>query len=146
PNVQATDHIYAWNTPYSIQKRLDKSTSLPAQVIELGDKIMAKGTVKPMKEVCAAGLLHYNQFRGLMGISENNRMPASDRLIIIGFIGHYAGKVSGKSISNWLSGLRLWHEMMGAPWPADSRRIRQVQCGVNIEGSIHKPPPWHPIT
>ncbi|KAJ3913316.1 hypothetical protein F5877DRAFT_83931 [Lentinula edodes] len=80
-----------------------------------------------------------------MGISEDDRMPASDRLII-GFIGHYAGKVSGKSISNWLSGLRLWHGTMGAPWPADSRRIRQARWGANIEGSHHKRPPRQPIT
>ncbi|KAJ3845898.1 hypothetical protein EV368DRAFT_53442, partial [Lentinula lateritia] len=121
PNVRAADRIHAWSTPYSIQKRLEESNSLPAKVIELGEQVMAKGTVKSTKEV----LLCYNQFGDLMGISEDDRMPASDRLII-SFIGHYAGKVSGKSISNWLSGLRLWHETMGAPWPADSHRIRQA--------------------
>ncbi|KAF8829606.1 hypothetical protein HHX47_DHR3000756 [Lentinula edodes] len=145
PNVRAADRIHAWNTPYSIQKRLEESNSLPAKVIELGEQVMAKGTVKSTKEVYAAGLLRYNQFGDLMGISEDDRMPASDRLII-GFIGHYAGKVSGKSISNWLSGLRLWHETMGAPWPADSRRIRQARRGANIEGSHHKRSPRHPIT
>ncbi|KAH7873414.1 uncharacterized protein C8R40DRAFT_1172610 [Lentinula edodes] len=137
PNVQAANHIHAWNTPFSIQKRLEEASSLPAKVIKLGDAIMAKGTVKTTKEVYAVGLLCYNQFGDLMGISESDRMPASDRLII-GFIGHYAGKVSGKSISNWLSGIRLWHETMGAPWPADSRRIRQARWGANVEGSHHK--------
>ncbi|KAJ3805286.1 hypothetical protein F5876DRAFT_52106, partial [Lentinula aff. lateritia] len=145
PNVQAADRIHAWTTPYSIQKRLKEASSLPAKVIELGDMIMAKGTVKPTKEVYTGGLLCYNQFGDLMGISESNRMPASDRLII-SFIGHYAGNVSGKCISNWLSGLRLWHETMGAPWPADSHRIRQARRGANVEGSHHKRPPRHPIT
>jgi hypothetical protein len=80
-----------------------------------------------------------------MGISEDDRMPASDRLII-GFIGHHSGKVSGKTIGNWLSGIRLWHETMGAPWPADSRRICQARRGASVAGAHHRRPPRHPIT
>ncbi|KAE9401680.1 hypothetical protein BT96DRAFT_991847 [Gymnopus androsaceus JB14] len=72
-------------------------------------------------------------------------MPASD-VLIIGFMGFHMGKVSGGMVKNWLAGLRTWHELKGATWPADSCRIHFTCRGANVEGTAHKRCPRHPIT
>lgn len=145
PNVRAVDRIHAWHTPYSIAKRQDTSDKLSPRIVELGEKAMQEALADPTKSTYAAGLLRFNQFCNELHIPETLRMPASEDLII-GFIGFHLGKVSGDSVKGWLSGLRAWHDLNGAPWPSDSRKIRFARAGSRIAGSHHKRPIRNPIT
>ncbi|KAJ3792053.1 hypothetical protein GGU11DRAFT_750618 [Lentinula aff. detonsa] len=145
PNVQAKDRIHAWNTPYSVAKRQYISEELTPEILELGDKAMYGGLANSTKSSYAAGILRFNQFCDVMNIPETLRMPACEDLIT-GFIGFHLGKVSGASIKGWLSGLRAWHDLHGAPWPSDSRKVRLARAGSRIAGAHHKRPIRNPIT
>lgn len=145
PNVRAKDRLHAWNTPFSINKRTSNSSTYPAEVIELGDKAIFAGLADSTRQSYGAGPLRWNQFCDRMSIPESLRMPA-DETLIIGFIGFYMGDRSGACIKNWLSGLRAWHELAGAPWPADSRLIRFARAGARTAGAHRKRPQRNPIT
>ncbi|KAE9395629.1 DNA breaking-rejoining enzyme, partial [Gymnopus androsaceus JB14] len=118
---------------------------IPEEVIKAGNAVMLAGLAPSTMTTYAAGLLRWSQYCDLMKIPEVDRMPASD-VLIIGFMGFHMGKVSGGTVKNWLAGLRAWHELKGATWPADSRRIRFARRGANVEGAAHKRRPRHPIT
>ncbi|KAI5981618.1 DNA breaking-rejoining enzyme [Pisolithus albus] len=62
-----------------------------------------------------AGLLRFTQFCDDMSIAESERMPASSELLSM-FAAHYAGKLSQKTLNNWLAALHFWHIVNGAPW------------------------------
>ena len=82
-----------------------------------------------------AGLLRFNQFCDDNGVSEENRMPASDALLSA-FVAEWEGKVSRSCIDGWLAGLAFWHSLNGASWRGD-RRLRQALKGI----SKGQPPP-----
>ncbi|KAE9405309.1 hypothetical protein BT96DRAFT_784426, partial [Gymnopus androsaceus JB14] len=145
PNVRAKDRIHAWSSPYANSKRSERSLILPPEVIEWGEKLAIAGLADSTKEAYGAGLLRFNQFCDMLDISEDQRMPANEHLIV-GFLGYHMGKVSGSCAKNWLSALRAWHELKGAPWPADSRLIRFARAGARVSGAIHKRPIRNPIS
>lgn len=123
PSVLAKDRIHAWTSPYLIAKRIHNTSLYPSDVLDLADKAMSEALVDTTKSSYAAGPLRYTQFCDIFNITEELRMPASEELIA-GFIGHNLGKVSGDCVKGWLSGLRAWHDLNGAPWPSESRMIR----------------------
>ena len=145
PNVRAKDRIHAWSSPYANAKRSERSLTLPPEVIEWGEKLTIAGLADSTKEAYGAGLLRFNQFCDMLDISEDQRMPTSEHLII-GFLGYHIGKVSGSCAKNWLSALRAWHELKGAPWPADSRLIRFARAGARVSGAHNKRPIRNPIS
>ncbi|KAE9389717.1 DNA breaking-rejoining enzyme, partial [Gymnopus androsaceus JB14] len=145
PNIRAKDRLHAWQTPFSIEKRLTNSSIFPPEIIELGDKAVFAGLADSTKQSYGAGPLRWNQFCDQMSIPESLRMPANETLIIA-FIGFHMGKVSGSCVKNWLSGLRAWHELAGAPWPASSRLIRFARTAARTAGANCKRPQRNPIT
>ncbi|KIK61827.1 hypothetical protein GYMLUDRAFT_165452, partial [Collybiopsis luxurians FD-317 M1] len=145
PSVCAQDHLHAWLTPYTISKCNDCAKEYPPDIIKLGKKAMITALADNTLSSYAAGVLHFNQFCDNMGISEDKCMPADDQLII-DFIGHYMGEVSGSCIKNWLSGLRAWHDYCEAPWPSDSWCIWFAQAGARIAGAHNCRPVHNPIT
>ncbi|KAF8823224.1 hypothetical protein HHX47_DHR10000204 [Lentinula edodes] len=145
PNVRARYRLQTWDTPFTINKRTLISSIYPPEILELGKKATFAGLADSTKQSYGAGPLRWNQFCDEMSINENLRMPADDTLITA-FIGFHMGKVSSSCIKNWLSGLRAWHELAGAPWPANSRLIRFARAGARIAGTSRKRPQRNPIT
>ncbi|THU92467.1 hypothetical protein K435DRAFT_603684, partial [Dendrothele bispora CBS 962.96] len=97
------------------------------------------------KETYAAGLLRFHQYCDHFRISEDLRMPA-DKTLVAGFIGFYMGKVSGSTVNNWLSGLKLWHDLKGAPWCSDEHWIQMARRSAHKEGAHLKRPLRSPVT
>lgn len=128
PTVRAKDRLQAWTTPYARLKRSEHLLSLPPEVIEWGEKLTLAGLADSTKESYGAGLLRFNQFCDMLNISEHQRMPASDHLIV-GFLGYHMGKISGSCAKSWLSALQAWHKLKGAPWDAESRLIHFARAG-----------------
>lgn len=145
PRVRAAERLSTWETPFSLEKKSAELAKFPREVIDSGNTVMLAGLAPSTMTTYAAGLLRWSQYCDSMNISEEDRMPASD-ILIIGFMGFHMGKVSGSTVKNWLAGLRAWHELKGATWPAESRRIRFARRGANVEGAAHKRHPRHPIT
>ncbi|KAJ3978537.1 hypothetical protein F5890DRAFT_1595856, partial [Lentinula detonsa] len=134
PNVRAVDRLHAWTTPYSQTKRIMDSTHLNPIIYESAELLWSKGIVDASKSNYAAGLLRFSQFCDRMGVSEQDRMPASE-VLISGFMGSYSGKCAGSTMRAWLSGLRQWHILHGAPWYGDTPRVSLGRKTANLEGS-----------
>ncbi|KAF5334719.1 hypothetical protein D9758_017359 [Tetrapyrgos nigripes] len=145
PPVLAKHRIADWETPFSLQQKEKYLSTFPQKVISSAEKAIAGSTVDVTKETYAAGLTRFTQYCDELNIDENQRMPA-DKLLIAGFVGEHISKVSGSTISNWLSGLKAWHEMKGAPWCGDDCWIRMAHRTAHREGVIHKRKPRSPVT
>ncbi|KAJ3792071.1 hypothetical protein GGU11DRAFT_750591 [Lentinula aff. detonsa] len=143
PHVLAKDRIHAWSTPYSESKRTTLSSKYSPKIIEWSDKAMSEALKESSKTSYGAGILRWNQFCDMMNIPEESRMPA-DETLLTGFIGYHLGDVV--NVKGWLSGLRAWHDLNGAPWPTDSRQLRFARSGARIAGAHRKRPIRNPIT
>ena len=74
------------------------------------------------------GVLRFTQFCDLHKVSEKERMPAS-AVLLSAFLSHYAGKVLGSAIKNWMSGLAMWHCLSGAQWFGDEGLVSKMKKG-----------------
>jgi hypothetical protein len=138
--------MHAWTTPYSQERRLKDSNPYPKEVYEAAELIWCKGLVDPTKSNYGAGVLRFNQYCDKRRIPERLCMPVSD-ILLSGFIGEHAGKVSGDTIKAWLSGIHMWHILHGAPWCCnDSPRVTLARRAAKVEGSGKRRPQRAPIT
>ena len=69
-----------------------------------------------------AGLLMWHCFCDSKGLPEAERAPAS-QVLLSAFVAHMAAAYSGKTISNYLNGVRAWHLLHGLPWVLDKREM-----------------------
>ncbi|KAJ3981028.1 hypothetical protein F5890DRAFT_1418456 [Lentinula detonsa] len=145
PNVHSVDRLHAWTTPYSQEKRLKDSKHLHPAIYHSAELLWSKGIVDVSKSNYAAGLLRFSQFCDRMGVSEKDRMPASE-VLISGFMGSHSGNCSGPTMRAWLSGLRQWHILHGAPWHGDTPRVSLGRRTANIEGAHRRRPQRLPVT
>jgi hypothetical protein len=67
------------------------------------------------RESYGSGLLVFHVFCDSKSIPEDQRAPAS-RVLISLFITEMAGHYSGKTVSNYVQGVRAWHIVHGIPW------------------------------
>lgn len=63
------------------------------------------------------------------GIPEQERAPANQALVS-SFVAHMAAVYSGKTISNYLHGVRAWHIMHSVPW-----RIEKMEMEVMLRAA-----------
>ncbi|KAJ3851254.1 hypothetical protein EV368DRAFT_27306, partial [Lentinula lateritia] len=115
PNVNSTDRILAWTSPWSIEKKRQDLESIPLHILQQAEQITASGLTSQTKSNYAAGLLHWHQFCDRESIPKPMRMLASE-VIITGFVGAHAGNIPGSTIRSWLSGIRAWHVLNRAPY------------------------------
>ncbi len=71
-------------------------------------------------------------------------MPASYALLCA-FIGQYKGQVGGNAVKNWLSGIKAWHDVNGAPWYGHHRWVELARVSARKEGASHKRPLRAPV-
>ncbi|KAF5339052.1 hypothetical protein D9758_014097 [Tetrapyrgos nigripes] len=111
----------------------------------LANKAILGATVDDTKETYAAGLTHFTQFCDKHGIDEELRM-LTDKTLVAAFIGEHLGQVSGSTASNWLLGLKAWHDTKGAPWCGEEQWIQMARKTAHKEGVPRKCTPHYPIT
>lgn len=133
PPVLATDRLQLWQTPHSLAYREEVSRILPPSLIDTAFNTVISSFAPNTKSTYAAGLLRFNQFCDSFAIPESDRMPAS-HILLVGFISSFKGKVSGKTIKSWLSGLKAWHDISHAPWLGDDRWVQMARTTANKEG------------
>jgi hypothetical protein len=73
-------------------------------------------------ESYGSGLLVYHVYCDSRLIPEPERAPASSTLISA-FIAFAAGSYSGKTIANYIFGVRAWHILHGLEWSLDDMQI-----------------------
>jgi hypothetical protein len=74
------------------------------------------------REAYGAGLLMWHCFCDGKNIPEQERAPASQDLLS-GFVAHMAAAYSGKTISNYLHGVRAWHILHNILWQLEKPQM-----------------------
>lgn len=106
---------------------------------------MLSSTVDVTRQAYGAGLLRFNQFSDREGIPEGRRMPASE-ILLGAFVSDHSGSCSGRTIRNWLNGLRLWHIYNDAEWHGRDGWLPSLKKSADKKGANFKCPPRGPIT
>lgn len=75
-----------------------------------------------IRESYDSGLLVFHVFCDSRSIPESERAPA-DSLLISTFIAFTAGSYSGKTIANYVFGVRAWHILHGMCWALNDEEI-----------------------
>jgi hypothetical protein len=72
-----------------------------------------------------AGLLVYHVFCDRKAIAESHRAPASP-VLIAAFVSTIAGAYAGRSISNYVFGIRAWHILHGIDWKISTLELTSL--------------------
>ncbi|KDR78457.1 hypothetical protein GALMADRAFT_137530 [Galerina marginata CBS 339.88] len=76
-----------------------------------------------------AGLLRFTQFCDKFQIPEDQRVPATEQLLSLFVADAGASKVTAKTVSSWLTGLKMWHVMNGTDWKG-GELLKRAKKGV----------------
>ncbi|KAJ7601187.1 DNA breaking-rejoining enzyme [Mycena floridula] len=116
PHVLAQDRLVHWKTSYGLTSDNILQNLFPDQTISRWKEVMMSSVVPDTQKNYGAGLLRFTQFCDSYNISEVLRMPANEVLLSLFVAEMGAGKVRAGTISSWLSGIAMWHDINGAKW------------------------------
>lgn len=98
------------------------------------------------KRTYGAGLTAFHVFCDKEQITESDRAPCSSDLLA-GFVASLAGLYSGKTIRNYVAGVRAWHLMHRLPWQTDELELNRLLTGADkLTPPSSVRPPREPIT
>ncbi|KIY49109.1 hypothetical protein FISHEDRAFT_42092 [Fistulina hepatica ATCC 64428] len=143
PRVLASDRIRLWSTPFSHDR--SNTSSLPRPLFDNARMLIFESFAPATRSTYAAGPLRFTQFCDQWQIPERDRMPASPTLLTA-FVAEFAGSVSGRAINNWLSGIRAWHTLSDAPWPADHEWLHLSRKSAALSGRHLRRPRRAPVS
>ncbi|KAG2751190.1 hypothetical protein P692DRAFT_20646042, partial [Suillus brevipes Sb2] len=84
--------------------------------------VMCHAWAESTHESYGSGLLVFHVYCDSRSIPELDRAPASS-VLISAFITFAAGSYSGKTIANYVFGVRAWHILHGLKWSLDDVQI-----------------------
>ncbi|KAF9525830.1 hypothetical protein CPB83DRAFT_908917 [Crepidotus variabilis] len=117
PHVPAKDRLLLW-VPLHARNVLDQQgrpTNLTADDLDRVKDVLEGAWAESTKETYGSGLLVYHVFCDRKHLPEEQRAPVS-QIVMASFIATIAGAYSGKSISNYVQGVRAWHILHGVEW------------------------------
>jgi hypothetical protein len=114
PHCLAKDRLRRW-TPIHTQIAAPGHTIVNKLEHERIKDTMIHAWEEDTREAYGAGLLMWHCFCDGRTIPEQERAPASQPLLSA-FVAHMAAVYSGKTISNYLHGVRAWHVLHSIPW------------------------------
>ena len=120
PHCLARDRLRQWIPAHSHTK--SSPTSLSEAEHERIKDTMLHAWEEDTREVYGAGLLMWHCFCNDRDIPEQERAPASQTLLSA-FVAHMAAAYLGKTISNYLHGVRAWHALHSIPWQLDKPKM-----------------------
>ncbi|KAG2052170.1 hypothetical protein BDR06DRAFT_990232 [Suillus hirtellus] len=98
------------------------------------------------RETYGSGLLVFHVFCDSKAIPEAQRAPASNVLIQT-FISCMSGHYSGKTVSNYVNGVRAWHVIHGAAWSLNDIEIdAMLKAAVSLTPASTKRDKREPYT
>ena len=145
PRVAAANRLFAWQTPHGIEHDNFLHQTLPLELAEVAKTSIMGAWAPSTRSTYAAGLLRFNQFCDRWCIPESSWMPASYALLCA-FISEHKGRVSGKTIKSWLSGIRAFHLVNRGQWFGDDTWVQMAWISANKEGYRHKRPLRAPVS
>ncbi|KAF7326758.1 hypothetical protein MVEN_02594800 [Mycena venus] len=120
PHILAQDRLRLWSSPFSRDHDAEFRKQLPQDVVDKTYAALFGALAPDTQENYAAGLLRFHQFCDKFEISEHARMAAS-HFLLTAFIAQHIGTVNGGTVKSWMSGIKAWHDLNGAPWEGKDR-------------------------
>ncbi|GBE82476.1 hypothetical protein SCP_0408600 [Sparassis crispa] len=117
PHCLARERLHSWRPPSS-RRPLDAHgapVSLSAEDIARIEAVTAFAWSENTAESYGSGLLVFHVFYDTKDIPESKHAPASS-ILMASFIATLAGAYAGKTIGNYVAGVRAWHLLHGLPW------------------------------
>ncbi|KXN87321.1 hypothetical protein AN958_08946 [Leucoagaricus sp. SymC.cos] len=145
PPGPSSSRIDKWSTPFSRSTRATQELLLPSNVLDQIHDTLISSFAPSTRTVYGAGILRFIEYCDTLGISEEDRMPASS-LLITAFVSSAAGFYSGSTINTWLSGIRAWHIVNYAPWHGDCASVHMARTTAHKKGSAFQKPKRAPVT
>ena len=98
------------------------------------------------REAYGSGLLMWHCFCDGKAVPKLDRAPASQPLVSA-FVAHMASAYSGKTISNYLHGVRAWHILHSMPWRLEKAEMdTMLRAADKLTPSSSKRKTRHPYT
>lgn len=149
PQCPARDRLYLWSptTPRSPKDAQGNRLPLSQAEVEKIRDVMVHAFADSTRETYGSGLLVFHVFCDSKSIPEDQRAPAS-RILISSFITEMAGHYSGKTVSNYVHGVRAWHILHGVPWSlgGDMEIDTLFKAAISLTPSSSKKPKRDPYT
>jgi hypothetical protein len=145
PHVAAADRLQSWHTPYSLIFQQEVRKRFPPDAADAIFRTIQGALAPATKSTYGAGILRFTQYCDEMRIPESDRMPAPF-ILLVAFISAHVGKVSGRTVKAWLSGLKAWHDTWHAPWNGDDRWVQMARTTANKEGASFRKRQRSPAT
>ena len=117
PHCLARDRLRQWIPTHSQTAELNPTSLGKAEREHIKDT-MVRAWEEDTREAYGAGLLMWHCFCDDRDIPEQERAPANQTLLSA-FVAHMAAAYSGRTISNYLYGVRAWHVLHSVPWRLD---------------------------
>lgn len=108
--------------------------------------MLAQAYAESTAATYGTGLLAFHVFCDNKDIAEDQRAPAS-QLLLSNFIAALAGAYAGKTLSNYVYGVRAWHLIHGIVWaPNDAETISLLRAATKLTPEQSKRKPRVPFT
>ncbi|KAJ7820876.1 hypothetical protein B0H14DRAFT_2832963 [Mycena olivaceomarginata] len=130
PHVLARDRLRLW-VPLQARNSLDengKPVNVSTADLARIEAVMLEAWAEGTRDTYGSGLLVWHVFHDKRATPEAQRAPASF-VLIAAFIASIAGAYSGKTIANYVYGVRAWHILHGAPWVVDGHELEALLSG-----------------
>jgi hypothetical protein len=109
-------------------------------------EVMVHAWEEDTRESYGSGLLAFHVFCDSSSTSETERAPASQPLLSA-FVASLAASYAGKTISNYLYGVRAWHVLHGIPWQANKAEMdTMLRAAEKLTPAISKRKKRRPFT
>ena len=124
PHCLARDRLKRW-IPFHCFRPNIEHTTINDTDRERVKETMIHAWEEDTRAAYGAGLLMWHCFCDSRAIPEPERAPASQALVSA-FVAHMAAAYSGKTISNYLYGIRAWHMLHSVPWQVESSEMETM--------------------
>jgi hypothetical protein len=118
-------------TPYIVSER----------ALSILTSAWSDSTLKTYKE----GIEAFRRWCDISGIPEGDRLPTQEALVC-NFIADSAGRISGSSLRNYLSGLKVLHIYHGLPFPHSDRIKYLMKAAMDLTPESSRKGPRAPVT
>jgi hypothetical protein len=132
-----------WYTPY--HRDADMRKMLPATEVNNTYAVIFRFFAPNTHESYAAGLEWFTQYCDLHEIPKRTCMPAP-YYSLAAFIAAHIGQVGGGTVKSWMLGLKVWHDMHGAPWEGLDCWVELARRTTNKEGTSFACEQCSPVT
>ncbi len=129
PHCLARDCLRLW-APASHPAAPPNTTTLSEVERERIKDTMVHTWEEDTREAYGSGLLMWHCFCDDKGIPERERAPA-DQGLLSAFVANMAAAYSGKTISNYLNGVRAWHILHSIPWALEKKEMDTILRAAN---------------